>query len=213
MKQLIHALYTAALLVLAQPSQAQDGNAALYGPVPPADAAFVRILNLSGETAEVLLSGKSRAQSVGAGRLGNFVFVEPGPRKISIGAHHQETDLPPHAALTLLFDGQNLRPILDSFSENPKKALVAFYNLTEQPLTLKTHDGRFTLIDNVAPLQASARPVNEIKISLAAFAGEQSLVGFDEAFLKKGRSYSYLVIPEAGGYRAMSLANALDAIE
>lgn len=213
MKQFITALYAATLLIVALPAQAQDGNAALYGPVPPADAAFVRVLNLTGELAEVAVSGKSRTQSVGAGRLGNFLFMEPGPRKISVGTRHFEDTLAAHAALTLVFDGQSLKPILETFSENPKKALVSFYNLTEQPLALRTADGRYTLIDNVAAQQAGSRSVNEIKVGLAAYTGDHQLVGFDEAFLKKGRSYSYVVIAGAEGYRTLSLANALDAIE
>ena len=213
MKQFIHALYAATLLIVALPSQAQDGNAALYGPVPPANAAFVRVLNLTSELAEVAVAGKSRPQTVGAGRLGNFVFMGPGPRKISIGSQQYEGTLAAHSALTLVFDGQSLKPILDTFSENPKKALVSFYNLTEQPLALRTADGRYTLIDNVAAQQAGSRPVNEIKVSLAAYTGDHQLIGFEEVFLKKGRSYSYVVIPDADGYRALSLANALDAIE
>src|SRR5690606_1406975 len=169
MKQFITALYAATLLIVALPAQAQDGNAALYGPVPPADAAFVRVLNLTGELAEVAVTGKSRTQSVGAGRLGNFIFMEPGPRKISVGSRHFEDTLGAHAALTLVFDGQSLKPILETFSENPKKALVSFYNLTEQPLALRTADGRYTLIDNVAAQQAGSRSVNEIKVGLAAY--------------------------------------------
>lgn len=213
MKQLIPALYTAALLFLTAPAQAQDGNAALYGPVPPADAAFVRVLNLSGDITEATVAGKSRAQTIGAGRLGNFVFVEPGPRRISVGGQHYETSLSPHSALTLVFNGQVLTPILDSFSENPKKALVSFYNLTEEPLALKTQDGRYTLIEPVPARQSGSRPVNEVKITLAAYAGDHQVTAFDEAFLKKGRSYSYLVVSDVDGYRTLSLANTLDAIE
>ncbi|CAD5107304.1 alginate O-acetyltransferase AlgF [Zestomonas carbonaria] len=213
MNVLIQRCLLSLLLLAPLAAQAQDGNAALYGPVAPAGSAYVRVLNLSGAPAEVLLSGKASAQKVNAGQLGAYVFIAPGNRKITVNQTSQDANLQGNSAYTLVYDGSSLQSIVDPYSDDPKKALVAFYNLTDQPLALKTQDGKHAIVDNVAKNHSGVRPVNEIKIGFAAFNGEQSVARFDEQFLKKGRSYSYLVIPDGGSYRAISQANSLDAIE
>lgn len=55
--------------------------------------------------------------------------------------------------------------------------------------------------------------VNEIKIGFAAYVDEQNVAQFDELFLKKGRSYSYVLLPKGAGYQSMSLANSIDPSE
>lgn len=194
-------------------SQAQDGNAALYGPVAPAGSAYVRVLNLSDVAAEVMLSGKTSAQKVNAGQLGAYMFIPPGSITVTVNQTNQQTSLESNSAYTLVYDGSSLQSIVDPYANDPKKALVAFYNLTDQPLALKTQDGKHAIVDNIDKNHSGVRPVNEIKIGFAAFNGEQSVAKFDEQLLKKGRSYSYLVIPEGSSYRAISQANSLDAIE
>ena len=69
------------------------------------------------------------------------------------------------------------------------------------------------MVEGVASQQAGTRMVNEIKIGFAAYAGEQNLARFDELFLKKGRSYSYVVIPSGAGVRTIAAMNGLDSIK
>ena len=112
-----------------------------------------------------------------------------------------------------MYDGSSLKAIADNYVEDSKKAQIAFYNLTDKPLSLKTLDGKHAVVESVASLQAGTRMVNEIKIGFAAYAGEQNLARFDELFLKKGRSYSYVVIPSGAGVRTIAAMNGLDSIK
>ena len=73
--------------------------------------------------------------------------------------------------------------------------------------------GQDAVVEGVASQQAGTRMVNEIKIGFAAYAGEQNLARFDELFLKKGRSYSYVVIPSGAGVRTIAAMNGLDSIK
>ena len=213
MKNLTQRLLLALCLATPVLASAQDGNAALYDAVAPAGSAYVRMLNLSAAGSELMVSGKSAAQKVGAGQLGNYLFVAPGTHKLTAGSATLQTELKANSATTLIFDGQQLKAIADSYSEDSKKAQIAFYNLTDTPLSLKTLDGKHAVVEGVAGGQAGSRQVNEIKIGFAAYAGEQNLARFDELFLKKGRSYSYLVIPEGAGVRTIASMNGLDSIK
>jgi len=71
-------------------------------------------------------------------------------------------------------------------------------------------DGKHVIVDPLSNGQTGSRMVNEIKIGFAAYEAEQKVASFDELFLKKGRSYSYVLLP---GGRSMSLANSIDPTE
>ncbi|MNJ81247.1 Alginate O-acetyl transferase AlgF [compost metagenome] len=69
------------------------------------------------------------------------------------------------------------------------------------------------MVDTLGQDQTGSRMVNEIKIGFAAYDDQQKVAQFDELFLKKGRSYSYVLLPQGTGYRSMSMANSIDASE
>ncbi|MHC5350598.1 alginate O-acetyltransferase AlgF [Pseudomonas sp. A46] len=214
--RIVHRLLSALALLLAinLPVQAaKDANADLYDAVAPADSAFVRVLNLSDKGVDVTLSGKVNPQKVAAGQLGGYRFVPPGRHRIAAGALAAEPELKANTATTLLYTGSELIPVADKFVNEPKKAQVAFYNLTGQDVALKTLDGKHAIVEPLGKNQTGSRMVNEIKIGFAAYAGEQNLARFDELFLKKGRSYSYVLLPQGSGYRTISLANSIDPTE
>lgn len=213
MKRLTQHLLLALCLATPVLASAQDGNAALYDAVAPAGSAYVRMLNLTANGSELMVSGKSAAQKIAAGKLGNYLFVAPGAHKLAAGGASLETELKANSATTLIYDGKQLKAIADTYTEDSKKAQIAFYNLTDKPLSLKTLDGKHAVVESVASGQSGSRPVNEIKIGFAAYAGEQNLAKFDELFLKKGRSYSYVVIPDGAGVRTIASMNGLDSIK
>lgn len=215
MRITFHLLRALALLLAVHlPAQAaKDANADLYDAVAPADSAFVRVLNLSDKGIDVTLSGKVNPQKVSAGQLSGYRFVPQGKHRIATGSLAIEPEFKANTATTLLYTGSELIVIADPFVNEPKKAQAAFYNFTDTPAALKTRDGKHTIVEALGKNQTGSRLVNEIKIGFAAYAGEQSLAQFDELFLKKGRSYSYLLLPQAGGYRALSLTNSVDPSE
>ena len=66
-------------------------------------------------------------------------------------------------------DGQLLL-IADQFVNEPRKAQIAFYNLTDKPAALKTVDGQHVVVDTIERDQTGSRMVNELKIAFAAYA-------------------------------------------
>ena len=201
------------LVMTSAAAQAQDGNADLYDPVAPANSAFVRVLNLSERNIEVTLSGKNKPQLVTSGQFGGYRFVAPGKQRIAVANQAVEYELKANTASTVVYRDGQLQLIADQFVNEPRKAQIAFYNLTDTPAALKTVGGQHVVVDTIQRDQTGSRMVNELKIAFAAYADNEKLIDFDELFLKKGRSYSYALLPAANGYRAITLANSIDPSE
>lgn len=214
----MHTLARRALLLLCmlatvQVQAAQDANADLYDATAPANSAFIRVLNLGNTVVEVTLSGKKTSQKIGPGQLGGYRFTPPGSTRIAVNGASTEPQLQANTASTLLYQDGQLTLLKDSYVNEPKKAQLAFYNLADQEVALKTLDGKHVVVDPIGKAQTGGRMVNEFKIAFAAYAGDTSIASFDEMFLKKGRSYSYVLIPQGTGYRTISQANAIDPAE
>ncbi|HDS1681978.1 TPA: alginate O-acetyltransferase AlgF [Pseudomonas putida] len=204
-------LFTAiALATASHATLAAEGNADLYDAVAPADSAFVRVLNLSDSNIDVSLSGKVNPQRVAAGQLSGYRFTPAGPHKIAVGGKSIEPQLKANAASTVVYDGKQLKLISDKYVNEPKKAQIAFYNLTTNQAALKTSDGKHEVVGALGNGETGTRMVNEIKIDFAAYQQDTKVASFDEQFLKKGRSYSYVLLP---GNRSMTLANSIDPTE
>ena len=210
---LFRTLFMLLMLGSATAQAAQDGNADLYDAVAPANSAFIRVLNLSERNIEVSLSGKNKPQLVSSGQFGGYRFVPPGQQSISVAGQTLESELKANTASTVIYRDNKLLLIADKFVDEPRKAQIAFYNLTDKPAALKTVDGQHVVVDTVQRDQTGSRMVNELKIAFAAYAADEKLASFDELFLKKGRSYSYALLPAGSGYRAITLANSIDASE
>jgi len=204
-------LFTAiALAAASHAALAAEGNADLYDAVAPADSAFVRVLNLSDRNIDVTLSGKVNPQRVAAGQLSGYRFTPAGPHKIAVGSHSIEPQLKANAASTVVYDGKQLKLISDKYVNEPKKAQIAFYNLTANQAALKTSDGKHEVVEALGNGETGTRMVNEVKIDFAAYQQDTKVASFDEQFLKKGRSYSYVLLP---GNRSMTIANSIDPTE
>lgn len=213
MKRILSSLLVTLGLLAGTSHAREDAGAELYDAAAPADSAFVRVLNLSNGNVRVTLSGKNQAQQVAAGQLGGYRFTPPGETRLEIGSQSVSPTLEANTANTFVYDGTTLRMLQDAFVNEPKKAQIGFYNLSGQDLSLKTLDGRHAIVDNVPAGQNGSRMVNELKIAFAAYQGENKLADFPEVFLKKGRTYSYLILPAGTGVRAVSMANGLDPLD
>src|SRR3989338_3034880 len=96
--------------------------AGLYASPPPPGSAFVRVLNLGGAAVDVQLSGKSKAQKVGGGALGGYLYVAPGSPKLTVAGASLDLGLKADSATTVIYDGKTLKPIADAYRTDPGKA-------------------------------------------------------------------------------------------
>ncbi|MNG72445.1 Alginate O-acetyl transferase AlgF [compost metagenome] len=211
--KLSHLFTAIALTTASHLALAAEGNADLYDAVAPANSAFVRVLNLSDSSIDVTLSGKVNPQKVAAGQLSGYRFTPAGAHKIAVGGTAIEPQLKADAASTVVYDGKQLTLISDEYVVEPKKAQIAFYNFTPAQAALKSADGKHEVVPALGKDQTGSRKVNEIKLGFAAYVADQKVASFDEQFLKKGRSYSYVLLPQGAGYRSMTQANGIDPTE
>lgn len=213
MKAFIRSVGCAALLGTSLMAQGNEGNAALYDAVPPADSAFVRVLNASAAPVEVSVSGKSNTLKISGVQMSSYVFMEQGERSIKVNDQTISVPMASNTATTLVFDGGRLMPIQDEFSEDNRRAKVVFYNLTDAALKLKTLDGKHVIVDDVNGGQMGTRKVNEVKMTFAAYAGDAKVADFEEMFMRRGRSYSYVILGNGSGYSALTVTDHVESLE
>ncbi|WP_041523924.1 alginate O-acetyltransferase AlgF [Gilvimarinus agarilyticus] len=186
-----------------------DENAALYGDAIPEDAAFVRIANVSDQPATFIVDGKT--QSVGGRQMGGYLILKEGDYPVEVNGLKESLMLKPKSGITLSYDGKSLVPLVDALPEDTRKSQVMFYNFSQQPLALKTGDGKYVIIDAVAPGQSGVRAVNEVKMPFSAYAGDQPVANYEPILLRKGQTYSYVIMQgDAGELTAQAKANTVD---
>ena len=191
-----------------------EGEAALYDASAPAGSAFVRVINAGPETLEVTTPEKTAAQTVPGFRVGEYLYLPGGKAHVlSVGGLQVTHDFAKDSATTLVVSGGNTTTLDDEYFTGRKKALISFYNLTTRPLALKTEDGKHAVVDTLESLANGSREINEIKIGLAAWDDTGKLAAFPATFLKKGRSYSYVVFEENGAFKPVVVADAISTIE
>lgn len=193
--------------------QANNSNEELYDAVAPEGSAFVRVLNLTDTAVEFGISSKHQAQLVSAGNLGGYRFVAPGNHSLQVADQQLDMALAPNKAVTLVYHQGQIDVFHDELVNEPRKVQLVFYNLSDQQVALKTLDGAHEVVAPLATGQVGNRSINEVRLGFAAFAGQQQLAVFEEVLLQKGRSYSYFLLPDRAGYRALVVANSIDALD
>lgn len=187
-----------------------DENSALYSDAIPEDAAFVRIANVSDQPATFIVDGKK--QSIGGRQVGGYLILKEGDYPVEVNGLKESLMLKPKSGLTLSYDGKSLVTLVDSLPEDTRKSQVMFYNFSQQSLALKTGDGKYVIIDSVAPGQSGVRAVNEVKMPFSAYAGDEPVASYEPMLLRKGQTYSYVIMQgDAGELIAQAKANTVDA--
>lgn len=175
------------VLFLALPSTASANDEGLYDPLPPAGAAFVRLLNTGAESADFKAGGKTFSK-VTEGSVSPYYVVKSG----NVG----NTPVVAGTFYTLHAD----KTLTDPAITDPSKALLLLYNFsTTETLSLKTADGKIAIIDSVAKGANGSRAINPRKVPMALFAGDQKLADVSSEGMERGRAYSIFVWNDANG--------------
>lgn len=176
-------------LLSASVAAAQEG---LYAPAPPANSAFVRILNAPSAT----LGGKTVTAPAGA--ASTYVVIPQGEFTAKVGAASSPLKVEAGKFYSVVSNGGKLSLLTDQASENRAKALLTVYNLSKSSsVDLKTADGKTTVVTGVKPGQSGSRAVNGITVDLAAFAGGKTLGTLKGVKLERGNAYA-LVVTDSG---------------
>ena len=193
--------FIAGLLLLVSVAAAQDEG--LYAPAPPADAAFVRVLNAgAGELTPTL--GETAFGALDAGTVSPYRVVLQGSAELAAGDVTSTLEVEAGRFYTVLLTDEATL-LEDPALQNRAQALLLLYNVSAEPVSLKTADGATDVIPEVAPGAVGSIEVNAISVAFGAFAEDAALSTFDEVQLERGAAYSTFVLPDDTAIFAQSV--------
>jgi alginate O-acetyltransferase complex protein AlgF len=169
----------------------------LYDPEPPANSAFVRVINAG--TGEVKAGIDAVAYGAVAGQNASaYRVIAQGAHKLAAGAANKEVNVLAKRFYSVIVNGSDVQVLEDPANPGQTKAGLAIYNLSKiSSVALKTDDGKTTVVDGVAPGTVKSQSVNAIKVGLAAFNGSSKIASFPAVQLERGSTYSTIVFSES----------------
>ncbi len=171
---------------------AQDQG--LYAPAPPADAAFVRVLNAAASPVSPTV-GTLTFEPLDYGGVSAYEVVSQGEQPVSAGELSADVSLEAGYFYTLVM-GDTVQTLQDPALSNRAKTLLVLYNLSGEPVNLQTADGSTAVIPDVTSGELGSIEVNPISVAFGAFSGDAALQAFDEVALERGAAYSTFVLPD-----------------
>ncbi len=172
----------------------------LYEAAPPPDSSFVRVINAVSGTATLspIVGGKTLMTVATRGHT-DYYPLPKGDKKYVLGKLTGSVNLVAGHFYTLVLSGEAAAPKMsmleDPTPQNKARALINFYNLSSAPtLSLKTTDGKTTVIDTLGAGKVGSRAVNPLKVSLSAFVDTQPLATLKDTAFERGFAYSLLAM-------------------
>lgn len=203
-----------AALMLVSVTASAAGEDALYAPTAPAGSAFIRVVNASSGTAldSVTIGGKTLS-NIQPLQVTPYIFLKPGQYNLAIGPQtHKSLTLAASTFYTAVRGPKGKVTLIQDHSfHNPRKALIAFYNLMpDNTLSLRTRDGKVTVVKGVKAMATGDREINAVKITLAAYGKGKALASFTPVSLQRGKVFSFFVIDVGGAPRLLVVENRVD---
>lgn len=195
----IPALFMSAGLSFAQ----AGGDDALYDPAPPADSAFVRVVYAGGGAIEPSLGGSSLGAMSDAA-IGDYVIIPGGDHALSLGGSEETLNIGTGNYYSILVKGGEAELHEDTVLENPSKAQIRFYNLSDATAALHAPAHKIDIFKEIAPMSGTDRAINAVALTLEAKIGNTVAGSFEKLDLVRREGVSVLVAGEAGAYTAIS---------
>ncbi len=175
-------------------------EAALYD-LAPADAAFIRIINIDTDSAITASVSDKSVTSEGYCQASNYEYISAGTYELTIDEKNWKGDFKEAKTYTFVISKTALSVIEDDLFKNPKKGQFAAYNLTDkQTISVKTKDGKKSIFKEVTENQHVSREVNPIKIGLSIYEAEIMLLEADTAKFQRGKSKNLFVCGKENNY-------------
>lgn len=212
MKFSIRTLLVMALSLLV-PVSAHAGEDALYAADAPDGATFIRVVNadVSGSIPKAEIGNKA-IKDIAPMDASPYIYLSAGSYELSVGDQAKSIDMKKDRFYTaVVLDSGELAILSDKTFKNPRKALIAFYNLTsDDGVSLKTADGKVSVIDSVGQLSVSNREINAVKVALGAFSDGSPMAKTPPVNLQRGKVFSFFVIDVGGTPRLVVAENRVD---
>lgn len=214
MRALMHTVFFALISsLLVSMNMAQAGEDALYAAEAPDGAAFIRVVNAdaSGALAEATIGDKV-IKEVSPLEASPYIYLAEGRYQVEVGGQQTSVAMKKNEFYTVVvLDSGEMKVMKDLAFDNPRKALLSFYNLTGTAgVTLKTSDGKVAVIDAVDSLELANREINAVNIALGAFQSNEALATTGEIKLQRGKVFSVFAIDVGGKPRLVISESRVD---
>lgn len=210
MKYALPRLFCLSLLLAGSPVLA-DADSQLYDPAPPADAAFVRVLNAnpSGEVAASL--GDAKFGKVAYPGLSPYMVVKQGEQKLEAGSANQsmKVEAGKYYTLAITADGK-VATLNDALIEQPSKAYVYFYNFSDAPkASLRATKQNVDIVGDVASGAGKHREMNALTVDMAVTVDGKPVETFPAVALKRRSGVSFLLTGTGDAKKAVKIENKI----
>ncbi|MFW5789112.1 MAG: alginate O-acetyltransferase AlgF [Spirochaetota bacterium] len=182
---------------------AQEG---LYAPAVPEDAALVRVVNATDDPLEIDLG--SVRYEVGARSSSAYRPLQPGVFVIAHAGERTVVEPTAKAFLSVVVSSSGVDVFPDERHSDPARAQLVIYNVGTARVDFRSESPEAVLVPDVAPGESGVRVVNAVRVTVAAFAGEETLAGA-ELDLERGESYALVVTSPESGVRGFTVRAAV----
>ncbi len=198
-----------ALALLCVPFSAMAGEEDLYAPVPPADSAFVRTVNLTADDGLAIQLDGAAFPAGDVASVSNYAVIKQGAKTLTAGDRTQPLTIEAKQYYTIAVPKTGEAKLLkDAPIENPAKAMIYFYNLSDAAdAALDAPSHKATIFEKVAAGTNASRDINATTIDLAVKADGAEVTKLEKIELVRQAGVSIFLTGEKGLYKAFSIMN------
>lgn len=186
-----------ALLGMTSPAYANDQE--LYDPAPPADSAFVRLINATGDAEKITASvGSITFKELGSPAISPYYVLKGGEYSMKLGEASFPVKVDAGKYYTLALQREAGKPTLtvlpDAMISDPAKSIVYFYNLSNVPsASLVAAEHKIDIVAATEPGKGGAREVKPLTLALAIKSGDKEIKTFSGVELKRRTGFTFLL--------------------
>ncbi len=197
-----------ALALLCVPFTAMAGEEDLYAPVPPADSAFVRTVNLTVDDGLAIQLDGAAFPAGEIASVSNYAVIKQGEKNLTAGEHKQPLTIEAKQYYTIAVSKDDAKLLKDAPIENPAKAMIYFYNLSDAAdATLDAPSHKATIFEKVAAGTNASRDINATTIDLTVKADGAEVAKLEKIELVRQAGVSIFLTGVKGEYKAFSVVN------
>jgi len=190
-----------ALLIVMPSLSIASEDEGLYPDAPPVNAAFVRVINQSGAVMnDASLSGISLGD-VDAMTVTEYAVLTEGESEIKLGDKTLNHTLVAGDYYTVASKGDTLIILGDQKVENPTKALIAVYNLSDiENISFVSTTHNADIFKDVVSGTSNARDINAVSIGVGIKNDDVVVAEISDVKLERQVATSIFIVGENDNY-------------
>lgn len=190
------------IMMAAMPAFAASEDEGLYDALPPEGSAFVRFVHAQpdiGGDLPPIVNGKKR-DGLRFSKAKPYGVVPPGKVTAELGPVKKEFEAEKNTYYTLILQNNDFKIVKDPEAKDPLKAQIIVYNTTgRDDISIRTADGKVTVVGPVKAGEVLDRAVNPIKVSFAVYAGEEKYADLPDWPLERKERFIIAVMTDDKG--------------